>query len=45
MRIQQKPGAENDDPLLELLRSGDALEQTQFLEDLHRQRNSAEVSQ
>jgi DNA-binding response OmpR family regulator len=38
-------GSENDDPLLELLRSGDVLEQTQFLEDLHRQRNSADVSQ
>ncbi|HWZ83331.1 MAG TPA: PilZ domain-containing protein [Terriglobales bacterium] len=34
-----------DDALLELLRSGTALQQTQFLEDLHRQRNSAEVSQ
>jgi hypothetical protein len=38
-------GSENDDPLLELLRSGNILEQTQFLEDLHRQRNSADVSQ
>jgi CheY-like chemotaxis protein len=38
-------GSENDDPLLELLRSGNALQQTQFLEDLHRQRNSSEVSQ
>jgi DNA-binding response OmpR family regulator len=38
-------GSEVDDPLLELLRSGTALQQTQFLEDLHRQRNSAEVSQ
>jgi len=38
-------GSENDDPLLELLRSGNTLEQTQFLEDLHRQRNSADVSQ
>jgi hypothetical protein len=43
----QKPeaGSENDDPLLELLRTGEALEQTQFLEDLHRQRSSADVSQ
>ncbi len=38
-------GSESDDPLLELLRTGDALEQAQFLEDLHRQRNSADVSQ
>lgn len=37
--------SENDDPLLELLRRGSALEQTQFLEDLHSQRNSTEVSQ
>ena len=36
---------ETDDPLLELLRTGDALEQSQFLEDLHRQRNSADVTQ
>ena len=34
-----------DDPLLELLRTGDSLEQTQFLADLHRQRNSADVTQ
>ncbi len=38
-------GAESDDALLDLLRTGDALEQEQFLEDLHRQRNSADVSQ
>jgi len=38
-------GSENDDPLLELLRSGETLEQVDFLEDLHRQRNSADVSQ
>jgi DNA-binding response OmpR family regulator len=38
-------GSETDDALLELLRTGDALEQTQFLEDLHRQRSSADVSQ
>jgi CheY-like chemotaxis protein len=37
--------SENDDPLLELLRRGSPLEQTQFLEDLHSQRNSTEVSQ
>jgi DNA-binding response OmpR family regulator len=38
-------GPESDDALLELLRTGHALEQVQFLEDLHRQRNSAAVSQ
>jgi DNA-binding NarL/FixJ family response regulator len=38
-------GSESDDALLELLRNGDMLEQVQFLEDLHRQRNSADVSQ
>lgn len=32
---------ETDDALLELLRTGDALEQSQFLADLHRQRTSA----
>jgi DNA-binding response OmpR family regulator len=37
--------SETDDPLLELLRTGDSLEQVQFLEDLHRQRTSADVSQ
>jgi hypothetical protein len=44
--LNQKPeaGSENDDPLLELLRTGEALEQTQFLEDLHRQRSSVDVS-
>lgn len=40
-----EPGSESDDPLLELLRTGSVLEQTRFLEDLHRQRNSADVSQ
>ena len=38
-------GPDTEDPLLDLLRRGSALEQTQFLEDLHSQRNSAEVSQ
>jgi CheY-like chemotaxis protein len=41
---KSEDGAEDDDPLLELLRTGDALEQTDFLSELHRQRNSAEVS-
>lgn len=38
-------GAEPDDPLLELLRTGEPLEQVDFLAELHRQRNSADVSQ
>jgi CheY-like chemotaxis protein len=37
-------GAELDDPLLELLRTGEPLEQVEFLSQLHRQRNSADVS-
>jgi hypothetical protein len=45
LNAQTEPGSENEDALLELLRTGDALEQVQFLEDLHRQRNSADVSQ
>lgn len=36
--------SDSDDPLLELLRTGDALEQADFLSELHHQRNSAEVS-
>ena len=39
------PGTENEDSLLELLRRGSVLEQTEFLENLHSQRNSAEVNQ
>lgn len=45
LSVTSGAGSEADDPLLELLRSGSTLQQTQFLEDLHRQRNSAEVSQ
>src|SRR5713101_3999430 len=45
LNAKTEPGSENEDALLELLRTGDALEQVQFLEDLHRQRNSADVSQ
>jgi hypothetical protein len=37
-------GSEFDDPLLELLRTGVALEQPEFLSELHRQRNSPQVS-
>ena len=39
------PGADLDDPLLELLRSGDSLDEQDFLAQLHRQRGSAEVAQ
>ena len=45
LHAKTEPGSENEDALLELLRTGDALEQVQFLEDLHRQRNSADISQ
>ncbi|MBZ5547180.1 MAG: PilZ domain-containing protein [Acidobacteriia bacterium] len=38
-------GTDLDDPLLELLRSGDALDELDFLAQLHRQRGSAEVAQ
>ena len=36
---------EFEDPLLELLRRGDSLEEQDFLAQLHQQRNSAEVAQ
>jgi CheY-like chemotaxis protein len=42
--LNRKAEADADDPLLELLKTGDSLEQTDFLSELHRQRNSAEVS-
>jgi|SRR5882672_4553742 len=45
LNVTVETGSENEDPLLELLRRGSTLEQMQFLEDLHGQRNSAEVSQ
>ena len=45
LNAQTESGSENEDALLELLRTGNVLEQVQFLEDLHRQRNSADVSQ
>lgn len=38
-------GNELDDPLLELLRRGDSLEEPDFLAQLHRQRGSAAVAQ
>jgi CheY-like chemotaxis protein len=41
---QAANGSEFDDPLLELLRTGASLEQPEFLTELHRQRNSTQVS-
>jgi CheY-like chemotaxis protein len=38
-------GADSEDPLLELLRSGDRLDEQDFLAQLHQQRNSASVEQ
>ena len=38
-------GSEEDDPLLELLRSGSSLEEEEFLAELHRQRTPVDVSQ
>lgn len=38
-------GSEEDDPLLELLRSGNSLEEEEFLAELYRQRTPASVSQ
>jgi CheY-like chemotaxis protein len=38
-------GTDVDDPLLELLRTGNAMEEEAFLAELHRQRNPAAVSQ
>ncbi|HEX9111388.1 MAG TPA: PilZ domain-containing protein [Terriglobales bacterium] len=45
--LNQTSGADNDldDPLVELLRKGDSLEEQDFLAQLHRQRSSAEVTQ
>jgi DNA-binding response OmpR family regulator len=45
--LNRTSGAGNDldDPLLELLRKGDSLEEQDFLAQLHRQRTSAEVAQ
>jgi CheY-like chemotaxis protein len=45
LNVTMQSAAESDDPLLELLRRGSPLEQMQFLEDLHSQRSSTEVSQ
>jgi CheY-like chemotaxis protein len=39
------PEADSEDPLLELLRTGEALEEEAFLAELHRQRTPADVSQ
>ena len=45
MNASTEGAAESDDPLLELLRRGSTLEEIEFLDDLHSQRNSAEVNQ
>jgi hypothetical protein len=37
--------SESEDPLLELLRTGTTLEEEAFLDELHRQRTPADVSQ
>jgi CheY-like chemotaxis protein len=39
------PEADSEDPLLELLRTGEALEEESFLAELHRQRTPVDVSQ
>lgn len=39
--LSHKPGSEVDDPLLELLHTGVHLDEPEFLEQLHQQRNSA----
>lgn len=41
---QPAAGSEGEDPLLELLRTGDGIDEDKFLTELHRQRNSAAVS-
>ena len=45
--LTQSSGADsdNDDPLLELLRTGNGLEEDEFLAELHRQRTPAGVSE
>ncbi|MGA7576186.1 MAG: PilZ domain-containing protein [Terriglobales bacterium] len=42
---QTGPGSNHDDPLLELLRTGQALDQDAFLAEMQRQRTPAAVSQ
>jgi CheY-like chemotaxis protein len=44
LNVKPEAAAELDDPLLELLRSGGAREESEFLAELHRQRTSAAVS-
>ena len=39
--LSHEPGAETDDPLLELLHTGAALDEPEFLSQLHQQRSSA----
>ncbi len=43
--LSHKPGSEMEDPLLELLHTGDQLDEPDFLVQLHQQRNSANVEQ
>jgi hypothetical protein len=38
-------GSDTDDPLLELLRSGNTLEEDEFLAELHRQRTAVGVNE
>ncbi len=42
---QTRDGADAEDPLLELLRTGNSLDEEAFLAELHRQRSPAEDSQ
>ncbi len=42
---QNRDGADAEDPLLELLRTGNSLDEEAFLAELHRQRSPAEDSQ
>jgi hypothetical protein len=41
---ESEPDSQSEDPLLELLRTGTALEEEAFLEELHRQRTPAAVN-
>lgn len=45
LRQRSSDGDEAEDPLLELVRTGNALEEEAFLSELHRQRTPAAVSQ
>ncbi len=45
LKLVGDEGREEDDPLLELLRSGSSLEEEEFLSELHRQRTAVSVSE